>query len=181
MRVRRFSAILLAALILPTLPVAASAAALDSDEFSMKRSALARVGQDYLEWIDLVFHVRDNGALVLGTSHGSVEVLTWDCDDVRLVMRKSAHAESAQDARAILDGFRLRAKSTNDALRLLAGTHPMRGARSVGVRFTVYVPRDCAVEVKTGKGDIEIDARAGRFTASTGDGSVNVSLNPSKT
>jgi len=148
------------------------------DDFTVKRSDLRQTGGDYVESIDMLFNVERTGALVLGTSLGSVNVRTWPYDKVRLVVDKRANVDNELDARRIFDMFRIQAMRGGADLKFTARARTSEAAENIGVTFTIWVPRSYNIDIKTKSGDIEIPELEGRFTAHTSDGRIVVDCDP---
>jgi len=148
------------------------------DDFTVRRSDLQQSGGNYVESIDMLFNVERSGALILGTSLGSVNVRTWPYDKVRLVVSKSANVDSEIDARRIFDMFRIQAQRGGADLRFTARARTTEAAENMGVTFTIWVPRSYNLDIKTKSGDIEIPELEGRFTAHTSDGKIVVDCDP---
>lgn len=148
------------------------------DDFTVRRSDLRHSEGNYVESIDMLFNVERTGALILGTSLGSVNVRTWPYDKVRLVVSKSADVDNEIDARRIFDMFRIQAMHGGADLKFTARARTNEAARSMGVTFTIWVPRSYNVDIKTKSGDIEIPELEGRFTAHTSDGKIYVDCDP---
>jgi len=148
------------------------------DDFTVRRSDLRLTGGSYVESIDMLFNVERTGALILGTSLGSVNIRTWPYDKVRLVVSKSANVDSEIDARRIFDMFRIQALRGGADLTFTARARTSEAAENMGVTFTIWVPRSYNLDIKTKSGDIEIPELEGRFTAHTSDGKIIVDCDP---
>lgn len=154
--------------------VSAAASYRSSDQFKIERSELRRVGQDFVESIEMLFKVDGPGALALGTTNGTVTVRTWSENVVRLVVDKRISAEDPVYARRLLDMFRVQALHGGGDLQFTGRARTGECARSVGVTFTVWVPKSYDLDIKTESGDIAIPRMEGRFKAYTSDGKISV-------
>jgi len=161
-------------LVLAATGVSAATSHRSGDQFQIKRSDLKQLGRDFRESIDMLFKAEERGALVLGTTMGTVSVRTWSENSVRLVVEKHTSASDANDARRILDMFRVQAMRGGKDLTFTARARTKECARSVGVTFTIWVPSTYRVDIRTENGDIEIPRMAGRFTAHTSEGKISV-------
>lgn len=137
-------------------------------------SALEVRGASYVETVDMLFDVRPGGVLSLGTSQGSVNVETWSRDQIRLVVTKRVQASDTDTARRILDQFRVRALHGGKNLKLKALAKTPECASSVGVEFSIWVPKSYNLDIKTSSGSISLPDVDGTFSAHTGDGRISV-------
>jgi len=111
--------------------------------------------------------------LTLHTFDGSIEVRSWDRNEVSVEIRR--RAASDDEARA------LAVTTTQDGDRIVIDAPAGRGRRRVvrigswvgeGVSFIVRTPRQLALDAQTGDGSIAVEALAGRIALETGDGSI---------
>ena len=159
-------------------PVDGIAGKVSTDGYVVERTELEVFGEDFVESLDMIFRVRSGGRLSLGTTHGSVNVMTWQREEVRLVLTKRTRAASADDARRILEQFRVQARHGGGNLALRARARTAECAGSVGVDFTIWVPKSYSLDIKTDNGDIELPGVDGKFSARTGDGAIRVDCPP---
>jgi hypothetical protein len=119
------------------------------------------------------FQVTGQPELTLHTFDGSIEVRSWDRNEVRVEIRR--RAASNDEARA------LEVTTTQDGNRILIDAPAGRDRRRVvrfggwvneGVSFRVQVPRQLALDAQTGDGSIAVEELAGRIVLKTGDGSI---------
>lgn len=172
-----WTAIVLIAFGVTAIPaVATNLASRNGEEFTIKRGELSRQGQAYVQTIDMLFNARNGGRLILGTSVGSVSVETWSEDKVRLVVTKRTLAGNEDDALRIMDMFRIRALQGGNEVSFTGRARTRECAESVGVMYTIWVPRSYELDIKTDSGDIEIAQTAGKYSAHTGDGKITVDV-----
>lgn len=135
-------------------------------------------GSNYTESVDMSFDVRAGGALLLGTTNGSINVRTWEKEQIRLVITKTAKAASAFDAKALLAKFLVQTKQVGRDLHLQAKAQTAECKETVGVTFDVWVPRSYNVDIKTETGSIDIGRLNGKFSAHTNDGNITLGYDP---
>ena len=135
-------------------------------------------GSNFTESVDLSFDVEEGGALLLGTTNGSIKVATWEKEQVRLVITKTTRAASAFDAKALLAKFLVQTKQVGKDLHLQAKAQTPECKEAVGVTFTVWVPRSYNVDIKTETGSIDIGRLNGKFSAHTNDGKITLGYDP---
>lgn len=122
------------------------------------------------------FEVSDAPDVRLTTFDGSIQVRSWDRDEVLIEIEKRAPTEEALgDIQVVAeqDGNRIqvevRRPSRSDSF-LGIGVHPSRSARIVAT-----VPRRSDLVLRSGDGSIRVDRVNGRAELRTGDGSVRAS------
>jgi hypothetical protein len=142
-------------------------------------SEMFRSDDRFSESIDMLFDVEQGGELSLGTTNGSVRVRTWSRDQIRLVVTKSTTASGPYNARTILEDFLVQARHQGKNLRLTGKADSENCRKSVGVTFTVWVPRNFNVAIDTGDGDVELGKLNGSFSARTARGRISFQCEPS--
>ncbi len=144
----------------------------------LRTGELFKKGNDYAESIDMMFDVVQGGALSLGTTNGSVKVNTWSRDQIRVVITKTTRAGSPYNARTILEDFLVQARHRGKNLELQGVANSESCKNAVGVTFEVWVPENYSVDIKTGKGDVDIGKITGTFSAKTGNGRISFECDP---
>lgn len=118
------------------------------------------------------FHVTGRPDLTLKTSDGSIEIRSWDRNEIRLeIVRRAATTEEAEalEVTTTQDGNRIEVDARDDDRRQI-----IRIGRWVGdsVSYIVRVPRQLILNATTGDGSITVDDLAGMVTLASGDGSI---------
>jgi hypothetical protein len=144
----------------------------------LQGDGLFRSGNSFSESIDMLFDVKQGGELSLGTTNGSVQIKTWSKDQIRLVVTKTTAASSPFNARTILENFLVQARHKGRNLELTATAHTENCRNSVGVTFTVWVPRNYNVAINTGDGNVDIGKINGSFSAKTAKGKITFECEP---
>ena len=118
------------------------------------------------------FQLTGQPDLKLHTFDGSIEVRSWDRNEVSVEIRR--RAASDEEARA------LEVTTTQDGNRIVIDA-PGRERRRVirignwageDVSFIVRAPRQLLIDAQTGDGSIAVEDLAGTITLQTGDGSI---------
>ena len=172
------SFILLAVVLAVSLAFAGQCAAGDPAYNDLETTGLFKKGDSFSESIDMLFDVEQGGALSLGTTHGSVKINTWSKDQIRLVVTKTTAAESSFNARTILEDFLVQARHKGKDLHLTARADSEACRKSVGVTFTVWVPKNYNVAINTGEGNVDIGKLNGSFSAKTAKGKITFECEP---
>jgi hypothetical protein len=151
-------------------------------------------GQDIVVREEKRFPVKGTVTVVLDTFDGSIDVRSWDRDEVLVqIERHAADAQRAEalEVQATQDGNRIRVEAREP--RRERGVVSIGPFASSSVNLTVSVPRRLTLEARsgdgsiaardldgtlalhTGDGSIRAERVGGRVTARTGDGSIDVS------
>jgi hypothetical protein len=124
------------------------------------------------------FTVTANPEIDLHTFEGSIEVHSWDRDEVEVEIEKRAMEQGLVDAMSVTaeqQGNRIVVKVTGPP-----HTERFEGIQ-VGVHFSpsarlrVVIPRNAHLAAMTADGSISLEDVSGRMTLRTNDGSVRVS------
>jgi hypothetical protein len=172
------SFILLAIVFAVSLVIAGFCAAGDPTYNDLQSTGLFKKGHNFSESIDMLFDVEQGGALSLGTTNGSVRIKTWSKDQIRLVVTKTTAAESSFNAQTILEDFLVQARHKGKDLHLTAMAYSETCRSSVGVTFTVWVPKNYNVAIDTGDGNVDIGKINGSFSAKTAKGKITFECEP---
>lgn len=119
------------------------------------------------------FQVTGEPDVTLETFDGSIEIHSWDRDEVEVEIEKRAMDQSLIDQMTVeaeQDGNRI-------VLRVKGPTREQHGVTigmhvSPAARLLVAVPRRITLQARSSDGSIRAEALAGRITLDTGDGSV---------
>jgi hypothetical protein len=126
--------------------------------------------EPFVEREELSYKVQAKPDVVLITFDGSIEVTSWDRNEIAVtVERRAATAEMAKRLRvqAQQDGNRVRLEvlKPEDGFEMNLGV-------SRSVSFKVSLPRASDVEARSGDGSIRINGVTGRISLRSGDGSI---------
>jgi hypothetical protein len=171
-------AIALAVLLTASLTFVGLSSAGDHSFQDLQASDLFKKGSSFTESIDVLYDVEQGGELSLGTTNGSVKINTWAKDQIRLVITKTTSASSPYNARTILEDFLVVASHKGKDLQLKASANTDDCKKSVGVTFTVWVPKNYNVDIDTGDGNVNIGKLNGSFSAKTGNGKISFECEP---
>lgn len=117
------------------------------------------------------FQVSGPPTLSLTTFDGSVDIRSWDRNEVLIEVEKQAADKTAAEA------IQVRTEQSGDTLtvevRKASGTEGAFGFRiSPSARVTATVPRQCNLTARSGDGSISIERVTGRIELRTGDGGI---------
>ncbi len=122
------------------------------------------------------FQVSGQPDVTLETFDGSIEIHSWDRDEVEVEVEKRGMEQS------VLDQITIEAEQQGDTivLRVLGPTRAESRGMTIGIhiataaRLYVAVPRRLLLQARTGDGSIRAEDLAGRVVLDTGDGSITV-------
>ena len=116
------------------------------------------------------------GRLTIVNVNGDVTITSWDRHEVKLKAVKRARAESEDAARSLLEKTTVQFDRTDQRLdiRTEAPKKPGRN-RNVSVAYTVTVPKEIDLELKTVNGTIDVKDISGAVDAKTTNGRIGLS------
>ena len=122
------------------------------------------------------FTITGQPELSLDTFDGSIEVHSWDKNEIEVEIERRAMEQS------LLDEIRIDAQQSGDKVTVKV-TGPQRRDRGVTIgvhvsptaRLRVAVPRNLTLTAHSGDGSIRAEAVEGRIVLNTSDGSVTAS------
>jgi len=130
-------------------------------------------GEDVLVREQKRFTLSGDADLTLDTFDGSIQLRSWDRNEVLVEIEKrgpSREEAAALEVRATQDGNRIRVEAPKPRIereRVVLGTF-----NSPSVSLIVSVPRRLTAVARTGDGSITAEDLSGRIELRTGDGSI---------
>jgi len=115
------------------------------------------------------------GRITIVNVNGDISVNTWDRREVKMKAVKRARAESEDAVRMLLEKTTVLFDRTEQGIdiRTAAPKKPGRN-RNVSVAYTVTVPKEIDVELKTVNGTIEVKDISGAVDAKTTNGRIEL-------
>ncbi len=117
------------------------------------------------EKVEKTFSVNKGGTLVIECDQGSIYVGTYDGDEVFVSVKKRASSKEQ------LKNFGVQIEQRGNDV-YVKGENGQNNL--VGVVFSVDVPKEYNVELRTGEGSISIDDIKGNIDAYTAEGNIKV-------
>ena len=115
-----------------------------------------------------------DGTLRVTSDRGSVTVLPWDQNNIKISIQKRVMTDSDSDAQRVNDATKPKITVSDKIVSLNANTASV-GRRRVDTNMEIYIPRNAAVEISDGYGKLVVRDRAGDLKLSTAHGDVDVS------
>jgi len=126
---------------------------------------LANAAKAESEKVEKNFSVKVGGTLNVESDQGSIEVKTWNKNEVDVLVKKYARSQKR------LDDFEVTVEQKgNDVMVEGDGGRNSR----VDVEFIITVPKNYNVNLKTGGGSIEVDDIQGNVKLNTSGGSIDI-------
>ena len=117
------------------------------------------------EKVEKKFEVKAGGTLIVESDQGSIEVETWNKNEVVIIVDKHARTKER------LDEFKVKTELRgNDVYVLGKGEWNSR----VDVEFKLKVPKEYNVDLSTGGGSIQVDDIKGNVKVDTSGGSIKI-------
>ncbi|MDB4892792.1 MAG: hypothetical protein JWL61_4647 [Gemmatimonadetes bacterium] len=106
-----------------------------------------------------------------GRQNGSIRVMSWNGDSVRVTARMQANARSDKDAEDLLKDIRI----TSDGRRISAeGPRSYGRSESWSVSYVVFVPRRYDLDLEAQNGSLGVTGVVGKMDLRTQNGSVHL-------
>lgn len=125
----------------------------------------------------------EGGYLKLENMNGSVEVSSWDNEEVEIVAYKKVRAEDREMARHMMDRLEIKIEASEDAIEITT-EHPRSsnggwfsaifggGGTSYSVSYELRVPRKVELNLKSTNGRVEVSDVEGRIKLKTTNGKI---------
>ena len=115
------------------------------------------------------------GRITIVNVNGDITIGSWDRHEVKMKAVKRARAESEEEARLLLEKTTVLFERTDEGIdiRTDAPKKPGRN-RNVSVAYTVTVPKEIDLEMKTVNGTIEVKDISGAVDAKTTNGRIDL-------
>ncbi len=126
------------------------------------------------ETIERTVGLAAGGGVVIEATNGSIDVATWDQDDVKVVARKKVRADDTAQARELLSQIEIQIDEEDDSVRISADIPRSSwfGGDSATVSFELTIPAGAELEASSQNGSIEVRDLGGRARIETQNGSI---------
>lgn len=130
--------------------------------------------------IEKTFQVRPGGELILETDYGSIEVNTANTNTLEVEVSREARTLNSSRAKQILEDFEVSFRQQGNTV-YVTGEYDRRGmgrlwnnmGKYVRIHFSVSIPREFNVDLKTRGGRISVDDLKGEVRSQTSGGSLD--------
>ena len=115
------------------------------------------------------------GRITIANVNGDMTIGSWDRHEVRMKAVKRARAESEEEARLLLDKSTVQLDRTEAVIDIRTDAPKKPGRkRNVSVAYTVTVPKEIDLEMKTVNGTIEVKDISGAVDTKTTNGRIDL-------
>ncbi len=128
------------------------------------------------------------GSFTLENTNGSIQIVAWDRNEVKIVAQKVAHARRQEDAQKLLEATEIIVRQQGNAVEVSTRTPRSKdtgdsfwswlwgGGNSGGVTVTyqVSLPRQISIQIQSVNGQIEAREVSGRIKLETTNGGIEV-------
>ncbi len=115
------------------------------------------------------------GRVTIVNVNGDITIGSWDGHEVKMKAVKRARAESEEEARLLLEKTTVQFDRTEAGIDIRTDALKKQGRnRNVSVAYTVTVPREIDVELKTVNGRVDVDDVSGAVEAKTSNGRIDL-------
>jgi DUF4097 and DUF4098 domain-containing protein YvlB len=137
-----------------------------------RRREEARRGPEHTEQLTRTLRLGRNGVFDLQNLSGDIVVTGGSGNDVRLEATKRVRHPNASEAKAMLQSIEIRIDERNGNVEVRTD-YPRRNWAG-GVDYTVAVPRDASVVLRSVAGDIRVTTLNGELRAESTSGDVQI-------
>jgi DUF4097 and DUF4098 domain-containing protein YvlB len=180
----RFRTLLLAAAAIATgTPASAALKGFASDEAPrlawLDRYQESRQGPEQTERFTETYKVDGDGIVDLNHLSGDVHVVTGRGNEVRVEAIKRIRHRDAEEGKRLLSAMRIEVSQVRGRIEIRT-VYPRVNTRGLSgsVDYTITVPPNAAVAIKTVSGDVSVNGVRGEVRAETISGDVDVASTP---
>ena len=134
--------------------------------------------RDYEDTITKSFNVKKGQLFYLKSDLGSVEVNTWEQDEVKVVVTRKADTSSKRRAEEIFEDLELNFDQDSEGVKVRAEYSGPKGwlgeRRRLKLHFAVTVPKEFNLDVNTSGGSIQVADLIGKIDLNTSGGSITI-------
>jgi DUF4097 and DUF4098 domain-containing protein YvlB len=141
--------------------------------------AMAASGGEFKDMIVKTFDVKPGGTLIMEVDRGSIDIKTSAHDSIRVEVERKKEASSSAQAQEAFDAHKITFDQDGNTLTIKAkGPQENNGPwwsfrRQIQVRYSISIPSEFSIDVKTAGGSVSVGSIKGAVHASTAGGSIN--------
>ncbi len=138
----------------------------------------AAAGEEFKDKTVKTFEVKPGGTLIMEVDRGSIEIKTSVQDSIRVEVDRKKEAASGAQAQKAFDAHKITFDQDGNTLIIKAkGPNDGRGSwwsgdRQIQVHYSLSIPTEFNVDVKTAGGSVNIASLKGYARAQTAGGSI---------
>lgn len=142
-------------------------------------SSYQSYARDIEDQVTKSFKVSKGQLLYLKSDLGSVDVKSWDRDEVTVTVVKKADTNSKRRAEEIFEDLELRFDQTMEGVKIVAeyrGARNWWGERRLRLHFEITVPKQFNLDIHTAGGSVGVTDLIGKADLYTSGGSITAGL-----
>ena len=123
------------------------------------------------------FKVKPGGWVDLRADFGSIDVVSWANNEVKVEVRKWVEGRSRRSAAELFEDYEVRYNQTERGVSIVAEMRGMkwhRGNDGLQVEFRITVPKQYNLDLNTAGGSISVDDLTGEARVKTSGGSLSL-------
>lgn len=140
--------------------------------------AESRIREKYEEKFERTVKLAKGGHVSLINISGSIEVKSWNKDEVKIDALKTSRASSLSQAKENAAEVKIVVQKEGDTLRIKTEYPKRRGSRrrrlSVSVHYNLWVPSKASVRIDSTSGSVEMENIGGEVKVNVTSGSVTI-------
>ncbi len=152
----------------------ASGLLLAGTALAQETGTLEREGMGFVERIEKVIKVEKGGTLYLSTPRGSVEVRTWNQNEVRVEVVKEAETFTEGNAKELLSDLQVYIETSEKDVRVRVESPEDLELDDLELEFKLTVPQVYNLDLNTSGGSISVGDLEGWVIAHTAGGSIEI-------
>ncbi len=112
--------------------------------------------------------------LSVDTSYGDIKIKGADTNDCNVSAKITAQAPTTDEAKSLAEQTKITLEPQGKTLFVRAQKPEMKSNRSIGISYTIIVPKNIGLECKSSYGNIRLANTIGNITANTSYGDITV-------
>lgn len=125
------------------------------------------------------FPVAPGCTLIVDTYHGEIAIEESDAAEVRVELNVDFDVKTDAEAAKLWDGLKYRFEAANNTVKIAVRNETATGPRfswederRMNLYYRIFVPRECNLQLKTGRGKISVGRVTGRMSARVETGTI---------
>ena len=112
--------------------------------------------------------------LSVDTSYGDIKIKGADTNDCNVSAKITAQAPTTEEAKSLAEQTKITLEPKGKTIFVRAQKPEMKNNRSIGISYTIVVPKNIGLECKSSYGNIKLANTIGDITANTSYGDIIV-------
>jgi len=132
--------------------------------------------RDYEDKVIKTFKVKKGQLFYLKSDMGSVEVDSWNRNEVKIIVIKKAKTHSKREAERVYDDIRISFDQNRRGVRVIAEYNGAKrwSRRRLRLHFEILVPEEFDLDINTSGGSLSVHDLEGKIDLNTSGGSITV-------